>query len=91
MMWWGSWEDLSAPMNADLARLASARAAARRGPLADGQGEALLMGGVHKANPEDGTRLRGDINACLVDDLSTAKSEFLTYICSILPRAVYAI
>ena len=29
--------------------------------------------------------------ACLVGDPSTAKSQFLTYICSILPRAVYAI
>jgi DNA replication licensing factor MCM6 len=45
---------------------------------------------VHKANPEDGTRLRGDINACLVGDPSSAKSQFLKYVCSILPRAVYA-
>ena len=66
------------------------RAAARRGPLADGQGEALLTGGVHKANPEDGTRLRGDINACLVGDPSTGKSQFLESVCSILPRAVCA-
>ncbi|KAG8460942.1 hypothetical protein KFE25_010693 [Diacronema lutheri] len=50
----------------------------------------LLMGGVHKQSPEDGTNLRGDINACLVGDPSTAKSQFLKYVCSILPRAVYA-
>ena len=48
------------------------------------------MGGVRKANPADGTRLRGDINACLVGDPSSAKSQFLKYVCSILPRAVYA-
>jgi len=39
---------------------------------------------------KDGTRLRGDINVCLVGDPSTAKSNFLKYVCSILPRAVYA-
>merc|ERR1740124_1519857 len=39
---------------------------------------------------QDGTKLRGDINCCLVGDPSTAKSQFLKYVCSILPRAVYA-
>ncbi|EWC45337.1 DNA replication licensing factor mcm6 [Drechslerella stenobrocha 248] len=47
-----------------------------------------LMGGVHKSTA-DGTQLRGDINICIVGDPSTSKSQFLKYICSFLPRAVY--
>ncbi|KAF3938063.1 hypothetical protein ABW19_dt0203331 [Dactylella cylindrospora] len=47
-----------------------------------------LMGGVHK-NTADGTQLRGDINICIVGDPSTSKSQFLKYICSFSPRAVY--
>ncbi|KAI5845290.1 MCM2/3/5 family-domain-containing protein [Morchella snyderi] len=47
-----------------------------------------LMGGVHKKTPE-GMSLRGDINICIVGDPSTSKSQFLKYICSFLPRAVY--
>ncbi|KAI3616575.1 dna replication licensing factor mcm6 [Moniliophthora roreri] len=47
-----------------------------------------LLGGVHKETPE-GMRLRGDINICIVGDPSTSKSQFLKYICSFLPRAVY--
>ncbi|KAF8446470.1 MCM2/3/5 family-domain-containing protein [Terfezia claveryi] len=47
-----------------------------------------LMGGVHKRTNE-GMALRGDINICIVGDPSTSKSQFLKYICSFLPRAVY--
>jgi len=47
-----------------------------------------LFGGVHKRTPE-GMRLRGDINVCVVGDPSTAKSQFLKYVCKFLPRAVY--
>ncbi|KAF9077066.1 MCM2/3/5 family-domain-containing protein [Rhodocollybia butyracea] len=47
-----------------------------------------LMGGVHKQTG-DGMHLRGDINICIVGDPSTSKSQFLKYICSFLPRAVY--
>ncbi|KAL1583410.1 hypothetical protein WHR41_07563 [Cladosporium halotolerans] len=47
-----------------------------------------LMGGVSKVTPE-GMALRGDINICIVGDPSTSKSQFLKYICSFLPRAVY--
>lgn len=47
-----------------------------------------LMGGVHKTTPE-GMQLRGDLNICIVGDPSTSKSQFLKYICSFLPRAVY--
>ncbi|KAJ7167525.1 MCM2/3/5 family-domain-containing protein [Mycena filopes] len=47
-----------------------------------------LMGGVHKQTAE-GMNLRGDINVCIVGDPSTSKSQFLKYVCSFLPRAVY--
>ncbi|KAF1985029.1 MCM-domain-containing protein [Aulographum hederae CBS 113979] len=47
-----------------------------------------LMSGVSKETPE-GMALRGDINICIVGDPSTSKSQFLKYICSFLPRAVY--
>eukprot|EP00826_Nyctotherus_ovalis_P007445 TRINITY_DN11868_c0_g1_i11.p1 TRINITY_DN11868_c0_g1~~TRINITY_DN11868_c0_g1_i11.p1 ORF type:complete len:521 (-),score=110.70 TRINITY_DN11868_c0_g1_i11:324-1886(-) len=48
----------------------------------------MLFGGVNKQTPE-GTKLRGDINICLVGDPSTAKSQFLKYVISFLPRTVY--
>ncbi|KAF9694644.1 hypothetical protein EKO04_007357 [Ascochyta lentis] len=47
-----------------------------------------LMSGVSKETPE-GMSLRGDINICVVGDPSTSKSQFLKYVCSFLPRAVY--
>jgi len=47
-----------------------------------------LVSGVSKITPE-GMQLRGDINICIVGDPSTSKSQFLKYICSFLPRAVY--
>ncbi len=48
----------------------------------------MLLGGVHKTTQE-GIKLRGDINVCIVGDPSTAKSQFLKYVHSFLPRAVY--
>ena len=47
-----------------------------------------LFGGVHKQTME-GIKLRGDVNICIVGDPSTAKSQFLKYICSFLPRSIY--
>lgn len=47
-----------------------------------------LMAGIHKTTPE-GMQLRGDINICIVGDPSTSKSQFLKYVCSFAPRAVY--
>ncbi|KAJ3510936.1 hypothetical protein NM208_g15481 [Fusarium decemcellulare] len=47
-----------------------------------------LMSGVGKTTPE-GMQLRGDINICIVGDPSTSKSQFLKYVCSFAPRAVY--
>ncbi|KAH9258558.1 hypothetical protein BASA81_003060 [Batrachochytrium salamandrivorans] len=48
----------------------------------------LLFGGVHKRTM-DKINLRGDINVCIVGDPSTAKSQFLRYVCMFSPRAVY--
>ncbi|PFH58808.1 hypothetical protein XA68_13176 [Ophiocordyceps unilateralis] len=47
-----------------------------------------LLSGVHKTTAE-GMQLRGDINICIVGDPSTSKSQFLKYVCSFAPRAVY--
>eukprot|EP00727_Mastigamoeba_balamuthi_P001078 m51a1_g10968 putative mis5 protein (1716) ;mRNA; r:253454-262202 len=48
----------------------------------------MMFGGVHKTTPE-GIQLRGDINVCIVGDPSTAKTQFLKYVCSFLPRAIF--
>jgi DNA replication licensing factor MCM6 len=48
----------------------------------------MLFGGVHKTTQE-GMNLRGDINVCVVGDPSVAKSQFLKWVCSFLPRSVY--
>ena len=46
-----------------------------------------LFGGVPKAMP-DGTRIRGDIHLLLIGDPGLAKSQLLSYMASIAPRAV---
>ncbi|KAJ5599778.1 DNA replication licensing factor mcm6 [Penicillium hetheringtonii] len=48
-----------------------------------------LIGGVSKETQAESLKLRGDINICIVGDPSTSKSQFLKYICSLHPRAVY--
>uniref|UniRef100_A0A0G4G6R6 DNA replication licensing factor MCM6 n=1 Tax=Chromera velia CCMP2878 TaxID=1169474 RepID=A0A0G4G6R6_9ALVE len=48
----------------------------------------MLVGGSEKRTPE-GMKLRGDINCCIVGDPSTAKSQFLKWVHSFHPRAVY--
>lgn len=48
-----------------------------------------LLGGVQKTAGPEGMALRGDINVAIVGDPSTAKSQFLKYVASFLPRAVY--
>ncbi|KAB8204247.1 MCM2/3/5 family-domain-containing protein [Aspergillus parasiticus] len=48
-----------------------------------------LIGGVSKHTAQENMQLRGDINVCIVGDPSTSKSQFLKYICSLHPRAVY--
>lgn len=49
----------------------------------------MLMGGTRKETQE-GMKLRGDINILLIGDPATAKSQFLKWCASFLPRAVYA-
>jgi DNA replication licensing factor MCM6 len=49
----------------------------------------MIFGGVTKFTT-DGMKLRGDINLAIVGDPSTAKSQFLKYIHTYLPRCVYA-
>lgn len=48
----------------------------------------MLLGGVHKRTKE-GIPLRGDINICIVGDPSCAKSQFLKYVHTLMPRTVY--
>lgn len=48
----------------------------------------MLFGGVHKTTKE-GMKLRGDLNVCVVGDPATAKSQFLKYVTSFLPRCIY--
>lgn len=49
-----------------------------------------LLGGVPKQT-STGTKLRGDINICMVGDPSTAKSQFLKIVTDFAPvKAVYA-
>ncbi|RAK71206.1 MCM DNA helicase complex subunit MCM6 [Aspergillus fijiensis CBS 313.89] len=48
-----------------------------------------LIGGVSKNTEQENLQLRGDINICIVGDPSTSKSQFLKYVCSLHPRAVY--
>lgn len=48
----------------------------------------MLLGGVKKMT-QDGIRLRGDINVCIVGDPATAKSQFLKYVSRFAPRSVY--
>ncbi len=47
-----------------------------------------MLGGVQKRT-KDKMKLRGDINVCIVGDPSTAKSQFLKYVCGVIPRSIY--
>ena len=48
----------------------------------------LLVGGVTKVT-NDGMKIRGDLNICLMGDPGVAKSQLLKYISKIAPRGVY--
>merc|ERR1712029_832568 len=48
-----------------------------------------LFGGVSK-NPQEKHKVRGDINVLLCGDPGVAKSQFLKYVQSIAPRAVFS-
>ena len=47
----------------------------------------MLFGGVHKETGEK-INLRGDINVLVVGDPSCAKSQFLKYVSTFLPRCL---
>jgi DNA replication licensing factor MCM7 len=47
-----------------------------------------LVSGVTK-QVQDGMRIRGDINICLMGDPGVAKSQLLKYISKVAPRGVY--
>merc|ERR1719362_148336 len=49
----------------------------------------MLIGGLGKKTDE-GIKLRGDINVCLLGDPATAKSAMLKWVSAFLPRAVFA-
>merc|ERR1719245_1295262 len=49
----------------------------------------MLIGGMAKKTDE-GIKLRGDINVCLLGDPATAKSAMLKWTSTFLPRAVFA-
>lgn len=48
----------------------------------------LLVGGVSR-DLEDGMKIRGDINVCLMGDPGVAKSQLLKFITRSAPRSVY--
>merc|ERR1719271_8886 len=48
----------------------------------------LLVGGATR-EMEDGMKIRGDINVCLMGDPGVAKSQLLKHIATVAPRAVY--
>ncbi len=47
-----------------------------------------LVGGVTR-NLNDGMKIRGDINVCLMGDPGVAKSQLLKYIATVSPRGIY--
>ena len=48
----------------------------------------MLVGGVTR-ELNDGMRIRGDINICLMGDPGKAKSQLLKHITRLAPRAIY--
>jgi len=48
----------------------------------------MLIGGIHKTTDE-GIKLRGDLNVCVIGDPATAKSALLKWVSGFLPRAVF--
>lgn len=50
----------------------------------------MLIGGNAAKKTDEGIKLRGDLNVCLLGDPATAKSALLKWTSTFLPRAVFA-
>merc|ERR1712176_1388442 len=70
--------------------LARAVAPAVQGQMDVKKGILLMLVGGLKKQTEEGIRLRGDLNVCLLGDPATAKSALLKWVSTFLPRAVFA-
>eukprot|EP01071_Lankesteria_metandrocarpae_P006831 Lankesteria_metandrocarpae@DN4498_c0_g1_i1.p1 len=49
----------------------------------------MIVGGVEKSTEKEAIKLRGDINACIVGDPGTAKSQLLKFVQGFVGRGVY--
>lgn len=70
--------------------LARAVAPQINGHLEAKKGILLMLTGALGKRTEEGIKLRGDINVCLLGDPATAKSAMLKWVSLFLPRAVFA-
>jgi DNA replication licensing factor MCM6 len=71
-------------------RLASMIAPGIEGHLEVKKGILLLLVGGLVKKTDEGIKLRGDINICLLGDPATAKSAILKWVSTFLPKAVFA-
>jgi len=70
--------------------LARAVAPSIYGHLEVKKGILLMLIGSLPKRTDEGIKLRGDINVCLLGDPATAKSAMLKWVSTFLPRAVFA-
>lgn len=70
--------------------LARAVAPSIHGHLEVKKGILLMLIGALPKRTDEGIKLRGDINVCLLGDPATAKSAMLKWVSRFLPRAVFA-
>merc|ERR1712038_1764810 len=70
--------------------LARAIAPAIQGHLEVKRGILLMLIGGTPKKTDEGIKLRGDLNVCLLGDPATAKSAMLKWTSKFLPRAVFA-
>merc|ERR1711972_1033084 len=70
--------------------LARAIAPGIQGHLEVKKGILLMLIGGTPRKTDEGIKLRGDINVCLLGDPATAKSAMLKWVSTFLPRAVFA-
>jgi len=70
--------------------LARAVAPKINGHLEVKKGILLMLIGALQKKTDEGIKLRGDLNVCLLGDPATAKSALLKWVSEFLPRAVFA-